>query len=613
MISDLISLIEKEKDVTNVIILTHNIDFVFFQLVVLPALKRCGQPAITIFADAHCAAETFAYQSKVLSGLGIRFRVVPILLESGFCFHPKAVLLSASNKATLFIGSGNLTFGGWRENVEVWIRFDSGTDGTAAFAAFNDYLRKILERVPLNNSVKAEIEEAFDGNTRSWATRLEEPGMLIGRITEGEALLGQMLRFQGSGPIERFICCSPYFDTEGAALQEFINRVQPGESEVLVQKGGSGFTKNIASKLPLTRVVPIDFTRSSETNTDRQPFLHAKFYAFQRGDEVTVFAGSANCSRAALTIPGNSGNAELLAIQRFNRSDFKDQYLNHFEILDEPIQLPDDLLEQDETPSEQAGIQILGARLEGQELRVAFKCAHNAQLTGCQVDESPTEFQLISDRIATVKTPRNPPRTVFFEGSSKGLPIRSILMWIDIEKELRSTSWGRAVSESIHRNVRPGVWNLGAWTEVIEVFCRHLRYIPSRAPAFSSGGVGNQAVNVLEFTEEDVFADSYSFPVIRSVKTFGSGEDRLGSLRQMFLQWFGAPGYEGGEKEFDLPDTITDDDGNETDGETVDTKIKILPGAKTPKQKPHPPKSETEKERKKARQIIEQVIQVMAG
>jgi len=84
MRQDLIKLIESQEDVTNIIVLTHNIDFVFIQLIVLPALRRCGRPTFTVFADAQCATETFTYQSPVLTGLGIRYRVVPVAMEPGF-------------------------------------------------------------------------------------------------------------------------------------------------------------------------------------------------------------------------------------------------------------------------------------------------------------------------------------------------------------------------------------------------------------------------------------------------------------------------------------------------------------------------------------------------
>ena len=62
MRNDILSIIADEKDVTNVIVLTHNIDFVFLQNMVLPALKKCGHPSLTVFADVQCATE--AYQNS---------------------------------------------------------------------------------------------------------------------------------------------------------------------------------------------------------------------------------------------------------------------------------------------------------------------------------------------------------------------------------------------------------------------------------------------------------------------------------------------------------------------------------------------------------------------
>ena len=135
---DVLEVTGTAKDITNVVILTHNIDFVFVQCVVLPVLRKCGSPALTIFADSHCCEEAYESQAPLLSTLGVRYRVIPVSMHSGFRFHPKAVLLSGTKKATLLIGSGNLTFGGWRENAEVWFRYDSDTDGTGVFAAFRD-------------------------------------------------------------------------------------------------------------------------------------------------------------------------------------------------------------------------------------------------------------------------------------------------------------------------------------------------------------------------------------------------------------------------------------------------------------------------------------------
>jgi hypothetical protein len=102
---DLIKQIATMSEVNHVVVLTHNIDFVFLQTVFLSALKRCGHPNLTVFADAQCARESYQFQSSMLTGLGKRYRVVPVTMGPGYRFHPKAVLLSGSKAGSLFVGS----------------------------------------------------------------------------------------------------------------------------------------------------------------------------------------------------------------------------------------------------------------------------------------------------------------------------------------------------------------------------------------------------------------------------------------------------------------------------------------------------------------------------
>ena len=53
MRQNLIDLIKSEKELSSAIILTHNIDFVFLQLVVIPALKAANHPKLTYWSMPH--------------------------------------------------------------------------------------------------------------------------------------------------------------------------------------------------------------------------------------------------------------------------------------------------------------------------------------------------------------------------------------------------------------------------------------------------------------------------------------------------------------------------------------------------------------------------------
>jgi hypothetical protein len=65
---DILKSIKNASEITNAVILTHNIDFVFVQSVVITALRKCGSPALTIFADAECTEQT--YQKSTIDDSG---------------------------------------------------------------------------------------------------------------------------------------------------------------------------------------------------------------------------------------------------------------------------------------------------------------------------------------------------------------------------------------------------------------------------------------------------------------------------------------------------------------------------------------------------------------
>lgn len=82
----------------------------------------------------------------------------------------------------------------------------------------------------------------------------------------------------------------------------------------------------------------------------------------------------------------------------------------------------------------------------------------------------------------------------------------------------------------------------------------------------------------------------------------------------MFLQWFGESTYESDEQEPVSTEGDEQGNGNGADGDPVDVAVKIpSPGTRTQEARHPPAKNETEKDRKKAKQIVEQVIQRMTA
>jgi hypothetical protein len=602
MRSDLLKAIAGSKEVTNAIILTHNIDFVFLQTVVLAAFRKCGHPTITVFADAQCAAESYAHQAPVLDGLGVRYRVVPVAMSPGFRFHPKAVLLSGEKDATLFVGSGNLTFGGWRENAEVWMRFDATVDGASVFGEFKQYSQKVLERVPLSDAIKEELGEAFDTATRRWLSE-EQPSTsptLLGRAGSGAPLLESFESVKGIEPLDELVVCSPYFDAEGAALHALIEQTAARRATVLCQPSGSTLTRKAFEAAGGTaNLQQVSFEHVSVDGAARAAFIHAKFYGLLRGDEALVIAGSANCSRAALVANGSTGNAELMALRRMPVADFEMALVGELQripataVLAEAVPEPDDL-------SVATTLRVLAARFESGTLLIGFAPAR-AEIRSCEVDGAKVRFSRAEPGIMSAACSVEP-RSVRLEGLLDGAGTWSAPTWVDHERHLRASARGRSLADSIRARMQPGGWNAAGWADVMDVFCKHLTYMPTRdsgrAAATASSADGT---DVGSFSFTDVFSDSYQAPALGGLGPllvkFEGGKER--SLQQLLLRWFGV--VDEAEEAAGTVATDGDDRDDEVD------RPEVLPAAR--KRLAPPPLTEADK--RGIQKVLQQVEEAM--
>jgi hypothetical protein len=596
---DLIKTISESRDITNVIILTHNIDFIFLQGNLIRQLRKIGHPTLTVFADANRAIESFQRQGRWIEGIGKRYRVVPVAMNPGFCFHPKAVLLSSQAKATLLVGSGNLGFGGWRENAEVWIRFDTDVDGGAPFAAFYQYLVQVLKRVPLNETVAIEVEEAFDPRTRTWVKDLGKAEGLIGKVGDGKSLLDRLKETLREAKPERLTICAPYYDPKGEMVLELASLSQAPITQVLIQGRKTGLLKNAASSMPgNVSIQPVDFRREGHSS-----FLHAKFYALEGPKNVTVLAGSANCSIAAFGIPEANGNAELIAIQRMTPVEFEESYLKEIEFLPGKPELQEEL-EQPKQQTTAPVIQILAARFEGSNLYLAYN-PRNIDIKACLIDEAQVNFTLLGDG-KIVAHLEQLPNHVVLEGVIGNQCIRSPVSWIDYEHELRSSSRERSLAAAIHSRVRSGEWDINAWADILELFYQNLQYMPQRKAFYQkpSQQPPDTEKNTI-YSEEDIFTDGYGLPVTINVRVPRDEDERILGLRQLILRWFGGWRFEEEDETAEEGDT---DQDNGDDEETVDHIERILP----PKIGFREPATE-ERDFQRAQKVINKVFDTMTN
>ena len=614
MRKDILSVIADEDDITNAIVLTHNIDFVFVQHMVLPALRRCGHPTLTIFADAFCAEATYAVQHMVLDSIGRRYRVVPIAMQPGFRFHPKAILLSGQEKGVLLVGSGNLTFGGWRENAEIWCRFDTDAelDGTGPFAAFRDYLYNLSALASLNADPESEIGEAFDGKTRAWAENMESPSGLFRKPGNEATILSQMQAELGDQQINEIFVCAPYFDQTGEALKA-IHQYFNAPVKIAVQNNQTKMTADCGKSLSdIAFFDVVDFNHTNSENAPRQAFIHSKWYAFKTGEAVIVFMGSANCSQAALTIPGRPGNAELMVMAALSPDAFEENFIGELEFLDLPPELPGAIADTPPVQEKTDHIRCSAARLDQFAIQVAFIASAGATVTKAFVDDQERNFLQRSDGTVLINEITGPNRHVYLEGYSVVGKVISNKLWIDHENELRTSARKRSVIDAVRSKVQTHNWDIGAWNEIMNLFYKNLDYIPENtiSKRRASTEKSNETNEENHYTAEDVFRSDYgpanfSLPLKLQIT---ASRDRVTNLRQLLNRLFGMPA----ENNVQPNDPYSPDDGDETAASGgVDRPEKLLNKEKAQLSEKQPDVSD--KERQRAQKILNDLVQKMVA
>jgi hypothetical protein len=602
MEDDLLTLIGNERGMTNCIILTHNIDFVFLQTLVVNAAKKCGDPKITVFADAQCALDSYSYQKPFLSGLGSRFRVVPVSMEPGFRFHPKAVLLCSPKKAVLFVGSGNLTFGGWRDNAEVWTQFDTSDDGNAAFYDFHGYLKQVAGRLSLAEVVLDEIEDAFDIANKEW--NVDEVGkhepVLIGRAGIGASLLEQMKALADPQPEMRFQVCTPYFDSDGEAVLKLTENFSPSTIDIKVEPGRTNLSTSTRQKFPKQATVQaVRYVRKNPNGQDeRDAFMHAKFFAYQEIDKVHVFVGSANCSRAALTIPGKRGNAELATSVKLSTAEFIEQFNSVLEFgQGDPLLYDPD--ESAENGEQIHAIHLSAARFLDGALKLAYSFNGEIVLQECIADGVSTKIARQGAGWVVVEL-HNAPTTVCLTAQYDGCAIESNELWVDKESALQITARNRLAGEIIRKKIESSNFGLGDWADVLEAFNSDCAYLPSnRAKSANIVGMDrpNESTKVT-YGVNDIFTDSYDVHKNSTIFDLRAGSSVSLTLPQLFARWFGLSNT---DQKDEVPDAEPGDDDLPPTESSLSLKAKDI---KANKLTPETPRESEIKRAEKAVAIV---------
>jgi len=491
-------LTDQVPDARQAIVLTHNIDFLFVQAVLASKLTQSGHPRLTVFADAMSAGRTYAEQRELLDGLGVRFRVVPVDLGPGRRFHPKALLLAGPDGAALAIGSGNLTHGGMAANHEAWTFAVPGGESAGLLSAFRGYLEQLVASLPLAEALDREVADAFSPE-RAWVRDLPAPSSLAAS-PGAEPMLAQIARMAGDG-VRSVDVLAPYHDDEGAALAAIAVRFT-GPVTCWLQRGREGLSKGAAARLPP------NVTLASVDCPGGRPasLIHAKVIAFRRDGDVVVAIGSANCSRAALTLPGTAANAELMAVAPVAHAGWE-AFIDGLARDGNPPSLPEEPPSAEWDADARHPFRVLAAHRTGDRLEVAFRAP--GALVDLTVEADGMSWPALGVPVANVASFGPVERVaaiVLAARDASGAQVASPTFWVDDEDSLGLPASVRRLAGQLGQSAGEPM-GPDEFRAVLELF---RDYLTDPETAHLHGRRGDRAdAQPLPYDPAEVFSDGF--------------------------------------------------------------------------------------------------------
>jgi hypothetical protein len=283
---------------------TYALSLSFFEAHLLrTGLKKNGCGDIWVVVDADGYSDSLA--EKQATSVGQDYHLVPVALPRGV-FHPKCTYLASPDGDILIVGSGNLTFGGYGRNVEVFEAFTS-TEHPAIFAQFAQFLEMLQARSDFINPEPAWIDTFARlarrvGGPNVPASDPAKPRLVHCTQTPVNEALRATIADHGGANSLRVL--SPFFDPDGSAVTRIAD-----ESSVGMVTIGLLPDQTNSSAFPFSRHTVGKRLRAAIIEDSTEPLdrrLHAKWIEADLLDgRVLTLSGSVNATSQSLCTTNN--------------------------------------------------------------------------------------------------------------------------------------------------------------------------------------------------------------------------------------------------------------------------------------------------------------------
>lgn len=293
----------REPGFGSALLLTYSFDALFFERLVLRDLWAGGSGDVTVLADGSEIDAALPHWAGQLRHLGRRFKLG--VAQARGAFHPKMILRIGDAHGAVWIGSGNITFGGWGGNREAAAAWKLGPGQADSGDWVADLLESASSWAPLG-SARSGIERLRE---TSWvraaqSTATTAPSPVI--FSSGARSLSSLLEERWSGRrFDEVKILTGSTDESGECLRWLARAFGITRATVAVDSDRCGFVADSLAGLDVElRLVELETAAP----------LHAKWYWLDGPGGSACILGSANCSAAAwLLPPQNGGNIEAIA------------------------------------------------------------------------------------------------------------------------------------------------------------------------------------------------------------------------------------------------------------------------------------------------------------
>ncbi len=307
------------------ILTTYAIDLVHFDSYIRNVLHRKQISSINILIDSDQLDKALQYVSPMcLYNAGNDYCISNI--KSKGVFHPKISFFVGDNTVLALIGSGNLTVTGYGKNHEAFSGFMINVDDDTQrplieecwaylkrFAAQTGNFEKqrIMQEIPENCHF---LSDDYSFKPHSYCNINDNLHAALLYNEVGDSIFSQISRLVPVGDVDKITILSPFFDDNGAALENLLQLCPRANMDVLLQQDCA------LPPYKMERTDRIKFYDFDETKRGQiriknyERAAHAKVLLFHTDNAEYCIVGSANATIPGLGTKNKRGRNEELCI-----------------------------------------------------------------------------------------------------------------------------------------------------------------------------------------------------------------------------------------------------------------------------------------------------------